>query len=148
MSFIDLNEYLCQKKPDTTQCWNIKCLVHACHKLHLSKTNLLQAIDHLRAKHLLFLFLKSTCWKIFFKNTHFLMKSHVTFLKLTLEREKQWFVIYAFIVCFLYVPWMEIKPETLVYQDNALTNWAIQSGPHLHFHVSKQLSDYKIIISL
>ena len=43
------------------------------------------------------------------------------------EREKQQFVdllIYAFVGCFLYVPWPGIEPATLVYQDDVLTNWA------------------------
>ena len=47
------------------------------------------------------------------------------------EKEKHWYAvppIYAFIVCFLYVPWLDIKPATLAYRDNALTNWATWPG--------------------
>ena len=42
------------------------------------------------------------------------------------ERERDRFVaslMYAFIGCFLYVPWLEIEPPTLVYQDDSLINW-------------------------
>ena len=40
-------------------------------------------------------------------------------------------LIYAFIGCFLYVPWPGIEPATLAYQDDALTDWATQPGPGL-----------------
>lgn len=30
--------------------------------------------------------------------------------------------------CFLYVPWPRIKPPTLVYQDDVLSNWDAQQG--------------------
>ena len=46
-------------------------------------------------------------------------------------RERDQFVVplmHAFIGCFLSVPWPEIKLATLVYQDNALTNWAAWPG--------------------
>ena len=46
-----------------------------------------------------------------------------------LMREKHQFVvpfIYALTGCFLYVPWQGIKPATSVYQEDALTNWAIR----------------------
>ena len=36
--------------------------------------------------------------------------------------------IYVFIGCFLYLPWPKVKPTTLVYWDNSLTNWAIWPG--------------------
>ena len=54
------------------------------------------------------------------------------------ERERHWerFVplFYAFIFCFLYVPWPKIKPATLAYQDDALTNWTTWSGQEwVHF---------------
>ena len=42
-------------------------------------------------------------------------------------RETHWFIvplIDAFIGCFFYVPWLGIEPTTLVYRDDALTNWA------------------------
>ena len=48
------------------------------------------------------------------------------------EREKHQFVvalIYAFIRCFLYVPWTRIVQTA--YQDNVLSNWATQLGPTL-----------------
>ena len=41
------------------------------------------------------------------------------------NREKDQFVvplIYALIGCFFYVPWLVIKPTTLMYWDDALTN--------------------------
>ena len=41
------------------------------------------------------------------------------------ERERERLVvplIYAFIGCFLYVPWLEIEATALVFQDDALTN--------------------------
>ena len=46
------------------------------------------------------------------------------------ERKHQFVVplIYAFISWFLYVPWWEMEPATLVYWDDALTNWAISLG--------------------
>ena len=47
------------------------------------------------------------------------------------EKEKHQFVvspIYAFIGWFLYVPWPEIKPTTLTYRKDALTNWATHLG--------------------
>ena len=47
-------------------------------------------------------------------------------------REKHWFVIpliYAFMGCFLYVPWLGIESTTLLYQDDTLTSWATQPGP-------------------
>ena len=47
------------------------------------------------------------------------------------EREKHQFVvplIYAFIGWYLYVPWPVIQPATLVYWDNALTDWDTQPG--------------------
>ena len=42
-----------------------------------------------------------------------------------------YFSIYAFIGWFLHVPWSGIEPSTLVYQDDALTNWATWPGPAL-----------------
>ena len=47
------------------------------------------------------------------------------------ERERHQFVvplIYSFIGWFLYVPWLGIEPATLVYWDDALTNWATCPG--------------------
>ena len=47
------------------------------------------------------------------------------------EREKHLFVIiltYAFIGCFFYVPWPEIEPTKLAYQDDTLTNLATWQG--------------------
>ena len=40
-------------------------------------------------------------------------------------------LIYAFIGWFLYVPWQDLvwTHYTLVYQDDALTNWATCAGP-------------------
>ena len=38
-------------------------------------------------------------------------------------------LIYEFIDWFLYVPWQRIKPATLAYWNDALTNWAIWPGP-------------------
>ena len=38
-------------------------------------------------------------------------------------------LIYAFIGWFLFVPWLVTEPTTLLYEDNALTNWAILPGP-------------------
>ena len=37
--------------------------------------------------------------------------------------------IYTFIGWVFYVPWPEIEPTALVYQDNIPTNWATQPGP-------------------
>ena len=37
-------------------------------------------------------------------------------------------LIDAFIDCFLCVPWPEMEPAAMVYQDSALTNWATQPG--------------------
>ena len=46
------------------------------------------------------------------------------------EREVNFIVplIYIFIGWFLYVPWPKIKPATLAYQGDVLTNWATQPG--------------------
>ena len=47
------------------------------------------------------------------------------------EKEKHWFVvplIYAFIGWFLNVPWLGIKPTTLMYQDDTVTSLAILPG--------------------
>ena len=52
------------------------------------------------------------------------------------ERRKHWSVvplIYAFTSWFLYVPSLGIEPTTLVYWDNAPTNWTIQSRQHSWF---------------
>ena len=38
------------------------------------------------------------------------------------ETEEKFLLIYAFMGCFLYVPWWGIEPTTLAYQDDALTN--------------------------
>ena len=54
------------------------------------------------------------------------------FKNLLRGRERARFVvplIYAFIGCFLCVLYVGIKPATLVYWDDALTNWATQPGP-------------------
>ena len=54
------------------------------------------------------------------------------YLLILRKREKHWFVvplIYAFIGWLPYVPWPGIKPATLMYQDDALTNWAPWPGP-------------------
>ena len=47
------------------------------------------------------------------------------------EREKHWFVpvIYAFIAWFSYVPWLEIEPATLAYQDDALNQLSTWPEP-------------------
>ena len=50
------------------------------------------------------------------------------------ETNKHQFVfplIYALIDCFLYVSWPGIELTTLVYKNNALSNWAIWPGPYL-----------------
>ena len=55
------------------------------------------------------------------------------------EREKHQCVVQLideFIGCFLYVPWPEIKPTTLVHGDNTLTNRATRPGPCLHWEMS------------
>ena len=46
------------------------------------------------------------------------------------ERDHRFVVplIYAFIGWLLYVPWLGIEPATLVYSDNALTNWTERSS--------------------
>ena len=47
------------------------------------------------------------------------------------ERQKHRFVIpliYSFIGWFLCVPWPGVKPTTLAYQDDALTNWTAWTG--------------------
>ena len=47
------------------------------------------------------------------------------------ERKKHWFVvplIYAFTGWYLHVPWPEMEPATLAYQNNTLTTWATQPG--------------------
>ena len=52
------------------------------------------------------------------------------------ETEKHRFVVpltYALTVCFLPVPWAEMEPVTLAYQDDALTNWAPGQGSLLYF---------------
>ena len=38
------------------------------------------------------------------------------------------FLIYAFINCFLYMPWLETEPETLAYWDKVLTKWVTWPG--------------------
>ena len=48
------------------------------------------------------------------------------------EIERERFVvplIYAFIGWLWYVPWLDIKPTTLVDRDDALTNWVTWPGP-------------------
>lgn len=44
-------------------------------------------------------------------------------------------LIYAFIGCMLYVPWLEIEPITLAYWYDALTNGATQLGQHFFFKI-------------
>ena len=46
------------------------------------------------------------------------------------ERETEFVIppIYAFIVCFLYIPWLGITPATLACWDDAQTNWAAWPG--------------------
>ena len=67
----------------------------------------------------IFIFLKQ-CNKVHF---------HLIFYLLILEGkgEKETSIcfplIYTFIGCFLYVPWPGIEPASVVYSDNALTNW-------------------------
>ena len=54
------------------------------------------------------------------------------------ERERRLFVvslIYALIGSFLFVPWLEIKPSTSVYGDNAQTHWATRPGLGYSFDV-------------
>ena len=49
------------------------------------------------------------------------------------EREREVFVvplIYVFICCFLYAPWLGIKPTTSAYGDDALTKWASPARAH------------------
>ena len=58
------------------------------------------------------------------------------FINWFLEREKHQFVIlliYAFIGWCLHVPWLGIEPTTLVYWEDALTNWATWAGPSFSF---------------
>ena len=55
------------------------------------------------------------------------------------DREKYWFVVlpmYAFIGCFLYVPWLEIEPSTLAYQDDTPTHCATRPGTKCLVHCS------------
>ena len=68
-------------------------------------------------------------------HTHIKQFSVFLFLKSTYRferlREKYRFVVllfHSFIGCFLYVPWPRIKPATLAYWDDALTNWTTQPG--------------------
>ena len=54
------------------------------------------------------------------------------------EIEKHWLMvplIYAFIGWFFHVPWLGIEPSTLVYRDDALTNWA--TGPQPFYFIFK-----------
>ena len=69
-------------------------------------------------------FLKICLWNYFHSNHFFIIIIDL--------RERDWFavpLIYAFIGWFFYVAWPGIKPVTLVYQDDALTNWATRAGP-------------------
>ena len=68
---------------------------------------------------------------------------YVTFLLLLIDfrgkgrgKERERFVVLfidAFISWMFYVPWPGIKPSTLAYWDNVLTNWTTQPGLIFYF---------------
>ena len=60
----------------------------------------------------------------------------VSFFKLIWDRQRErertidlLFHLFMHSLVSSYVPWPGIKPTTLVYQNNALTNWATKPGP-------------------
>ena len=65
---------------------------------------------------------------------------YLNFKKLICKRERNidllvYLFIYAFIGWFLYVPRLGFEPTTLMYQDDALPNWATWPGPDVYFHL-------------
>lgn len=61
----------------------------------------------------------------------FLIKIFLVIDFFFLENEKHLSVvplIHAFLGWLLYVPWPGIKPSTLAYVDDTLTNWATSPG--------------------
>ena len=65
------------------------------------------------------------------------------------EREKHRFVvpfIYAFMGCFLHVPWPGIEPAILAYWDDALTNQPPSQGFQMTFKTHERKYDTKCLI--
>ena len=65
------------------------------------------------------------------------------------QRDRQFVVllIHALICCFMYVPCLGIEPAPMVYQDNALTNWATWSGPPSFFYILSEGFLYHMLLT-